>query len=111
MTSETSQPKIENIQQVLVIGAGTMGRQIAMSAALAGYLTTIQDLSADMRAAARTALAQWVAARVAGGKLHQAPADAALGRLAQTTELETAAVTADFVIEAATERIDVKTRI
>ncbi|MFD1212854.1 3-hydroxyacyl-CoA dehydrogenase family protein [Arthrobacter sp. GCM10027362] len=111
MTSETSQPQIENIRQVLVIGAGTMGRQIAMSAALAGYPTTIQDISADMLAAAHADLAQWAGVRVVKGKLDQAAADAALGRLAHTTKLETAAVTADFVIEAATERIDVKTRI
>ncbi len=42
------------IQRILVIGAGTMGRQIAMSAALAGYNTTLNDISGEaLKAAGR----------------------------------------------------------
>lgn len=102
---------IENISTILVIGAGTMGRQIAMSAALAGYSTIIQDISADGLTAARTELEGWAASRVAKGKLEQGVADAALEKLGYSTDLDTAAATADFVIEAATERLDIKTSI
>ncbi|RAX49216.1 3-hydroxyacyl-CoA dehydrogenase family protein, partial [Arthrobacter sp. AQ5-05] len=89
---------IENISNILVIGAGTMGRQIAMSAALAGYSTTIQDISAEGLAAARTELEGWAASRVAKGKLEQDAATAALGALAYSTDLDEAAAGADFVI-------------
>lgn len=102
---------IENISNILVIGAGTMGRQIAMTAALAGYATTIQDISAEGLAAARTELEGWAASRVAKGKLEQDAATAALDALAYSTDLDSAAATADFVIEAATERLDIKTQI
>ena len=102
---------IENISNILVIGAGTMGRQIAMTAALAGYSTTIQDISADGLSAARTELEGWAASRVAKGKLAQDAATAALDALAYGTDLDAAAATADFVIEAATERLDIKTQI
>ena len=102
---------IENISTILVIGAGTMGRQIAMTAALAGYRTTIQDISADGLAGARAELEAWAAGRVAKGKLGEAAAAAALGSLAYSTDLDAAAADADFVIEAATERLDIKTRI
>ena len=102
---------IENISNILVIGAGTMGRQIAMSAALAGYSTTIQDISAEGLAAARTELEGWAAGRVAKGKLEQNAATAALDALDYSTDLDAAAAGADFVIEAATERLDIKTAI
>lgn len=88
-----------------------MGRQIAMSAALAGYATTIQDISEDGLAAARTELEGWAASRVTKGKLEQSAATAALDALAYNTDLDAAAAHADFVIEAATERLDIKTQI
>ena len=102
---------IENISTILVIGAGTMGRQIAMTAALAGYATTIQDISEDGLAGARAELEEWAAGRVAKGKLDEETAAAALGALTYSTDLEASAANADFVIEAATERLDIKTQI
>ncbi|MDO5743990.1 MAG: 3-hydroxyacyl-CoA dehydrogenase family protein [Micrococcaceae bacterium] len=102
---------IENISTILVIGAGTMGRQIAMSAALAGYSTIIQDISAEGLAAARTELEGWAAGRVAKGKLGREAAEEALSALEYSTDLDSSASNADFVIEAATERLDIKTQI
>ena len=96
------------IQRILVIGAGTMGRQIAMSAALAGYDTTLNDISGDALDAAGRELDQWAAGRVAKGKLTQADADAAVARLERSTDLEGAAGSADLVIEAAVEKLGVK---
>ena len=106
-----SGPTIDSVRHILVVGAGAMGRQIAMSAALSGYTATVQDISPDMLDAASTDLAGWAAGRVAKGKLDAAASRTSLGSLAFTTDLETAAATADFVIEAATERLDVKTGI
>ncbi|PQZ94973.1 3-hydroxyacyl-CoA dehydrogenase [Arthrobacter sp. MYb227] len=106
-----TQPSIENISTILVIGAGTMGRQIAMNAALAGYTTVIQDISEDGLASARTELERWAAGRVAKGKLTQQKVDEALGLLIYSTDLDSAAVTADYIIEAATERLDIKLQI
>ena len=99
------------IERILVIGAGTMGRQIAMCCALGGYSTVLQDISADALDAARAELESWAAGRVAKGKLDQSTADAALGRLGQDTDLVQGASTADLVIEAAVERLDIKEQI
>lgn len=104
-------PSIEMIQHVLVVGAGAMGRQIAMTAALAGYRTTVQDISGDMLSAAGTDLTSWAEGRVTKGKLERHVAGDALARLFWTTDLQEAAASADFVIEAATERLEVKTQI
>lgn len=82
-----------------------------MTVALAGYRTTIQDISADMLSAARTELASWADGRVTKGKLERDVAEDALSPLTWSTDVEQAAATADFVIEAATERLPVKTEI
>lgn len=101
-------PTIDAVKSILVVGAGTMGRQIAMSAALAGYTATLQDISVDMLTAAATDLNDWAAARVAKGRLGNDSAQKALSRLSYTTNLQDAATSTDFVIEAATERLDIK---
>lgn len=100
-----------SIEKIVVIGAGTMGRQIAMSCALGGYSTVLQDISDSALAAARTELESWAASRVAKGKLSEELAAEALGRLTQDADLTSAARSADLVIEAAVERLDIKEKI
>ncbi|MFD1210770.1 3-hydroxyacyl-CoA dehydrogenase family protein [Arthrobacter sp. GCM10027362] len=104
-------PSIEGIHNILVVGAGTMGSQIGLVAALAGYATTVQDISAEMLARAREQLAARLDATVAKGRLAATDAEAALDRLAFATDLDAAASRADFMIEAATERLEVKEQI
>ncbi|MFJ2620952.1 3-hydroxyacyl-CoA dehydrogenase family protein [Glutamicibacter sp. NPDC087344] len=99
------------IERILVIGAGTMGRQIAMSCALAGYATILQDVSAQVLREARAELEGWAASRVAKGKMAREDAELALGRLSQSTDLERSAGQADLVIEAAVEQREIKERI
>ncbi|AUI53384.1 3-hydroxyacyl-CoA dehydrogenase family protein [Arthrobacter crystallopoietes] len=104
-------PSIENIKHILVIGSGAMGSQIGMVAALAGYRVTVQDIAEDMLARAKEQLTSRMQANVAKGRASQEDADAALGRLTFSTDLAAAAATADFVIEAATERLELKQHI
>jgi 3-hydroxybutyryl-CoA dehydrogenase len=99
------------IENILVIGAGTMGRQIAMSCALGGYTTVLQDISAEALSAARTELEGWAASRLAKGKLEEATVAQALAGLSQSTDLAQSASNADLVIEAAVERLDIKEQI
>lgn len=99
------------INKVLVIGAGAMGRQIAMSSVLAGYETVLQDISGDALQAAREDLEAWVVSRIAQGKLEQPAAKAALGLLTQNSFLDLAASNVDLVIEAAVEKLEIKRSI
>lgn len=96
------------ITKILVVGAGAMGSQIAMVAALAGYQTTVQDISADMLEQAGTQLRSRMEDRVAKGRLSEEEAAAALGRLTFTQDLTEAARDADLAIEAATEKLEIK---
>lgn len=103
--------KVENIKNICVIGAGNMGHQIAMCAALAGYQVTCTDISQEMLNKAEKFARTYLPERVAKGKLTQAQADEALAHLRFTNSLEEAAGDADFVIEAAVEKIDIKRKL
>ena len=99
------------IARVAVLGAGTMGHGIAHAAVAAGYETRLFDVDLAAVERGRGAVAAIVANAVALGKIAAADAEAMLGRLQTGTVLDDALRDADFVIEAAPERIDLKLRL
>lgn len=99
------------IRTVAVLGAGTMGSQIAAVCALAGYGTSLVDISQDQLDRARTQLEQRLSRDVEKGRRAREDVDAAWDRLTLTTDRDAAAATADLVIEAAVEDLSVKRTI
>ena len=99
------------IRTVVVLGAGTMGSQIAAVCALAGYGTSLVDISQDQLDRARTQLEQRLSRDVEKGRRTREDVDAAWDRLTLTTDRDAAAATADLVIEAAVEDLSVKRTI
>lgn len=99
------------IRTVVVLGAGTMGSQIAAVCALAGYGTSLVDISQDQLDRARTQLEQRLSRDVEKGRRTREDVDAAWDRLTLTTHRDAAAATADLVIEAAVEDLSVKRTI
>lgn len=98
------------IKSVGIIGAGQMGNGIAHVFALAGYDVVINDVSPDMLNAAKGVISANIGRQVAKGKITQDTLDAALNRI--TLESDIAALgKADLVIEAATEKEDIKHQI
>lgn len=100
-----------NISGITVIGAGAMGRQIGMVAALGGFEAVVQDVSADAVAQAEEQLRSWAKGRVSKGRLSNEEVDDAWSRLRFTTDVTDAVANADLVIEAATEKLEIKRRI
>ena len=96
------------IERLAVLGAGTMGHGIAHAAAAAGYTTTLFDVAPDSLDRARSAIEAIAAKGVDLGKVSAGDATALLGRLETTSDIARAVGSADFVIEAAPERLDVK---
>jgi len=94
--------------RLAVIGAGSMGAQIAQQAALHGVNVRLQDKSPDQLRAAVESNRGHVMRRVEKGKLGQADAEQALDRVRTTTELPDAVAGADFVIEAVFEDLALK---
>jgi 3-hydroxybutyryl-CoA dehydrogenase len=96
------------VRRVAVLGAGTMGHGIAHAAATAGYETAMFDPSDDALAKGRSAIEEILRSGVERGKTTASDADGVRRRLETTTDLATAVAGADFIIEAAPERLDLK---
>ncbi len=94
--------------QLVVIGAGTMGRGIAYVAAVGGYDVRLVDVDPDQLEDATRGIAADLDAGVARGKVSEEGAAAARDRVSTSTDLATAAAGANVVIEAVIERVDVK---
>ena len=103
-----TEPDIERVETILVVGSGAMGSQIAMVCALAGYRVAVQDIETAALEAAEAELRRRMARNVEKGRAVAGEVDAAFGRMTFTTGLERAAAGADFVIEAVVEKLDVK---
>jgi 3-hydroxybutyryl-CoA dehydrogenase len=96
------------INRIAVLGAGTMGHGIAHAAIAGGYATLMYDVSDAAVAKGRASIELIVKKGVDLGKISASDADAALRRLATTTNLAESLHDADLVIEAAPEKIDLK---
>jgi 3-hydroxybutyryl-CoA dehydrogenase len=95
---------------IAVVGAGQMGNGIAHVAAVSGHPVTMIDVAEAALEKGRATIAGNMERQVKKGTLDAAARDAALGRITTSTQLD-ASATARVVIEAATERVDLKYRI
>jgi len=93
-----------------VIGAGQMGNGIAHVCATSGFAVTLIDVSKEALARGRATIEKNLERQVSKGKLDAAARDAALGLITESTALEGVA-DATVVVEAATERKDLKLQI
>jgi 3-hydroxybutyryl-CoA dehydrogenase len=96
------------IEKVLVTGAGAMGSQIAMVAALSGCTVGLHDVDQPTLDRAVEQLAQRMAAQVAKGRRTAEATQAALGRLTTSTVLDERTADVDLVIEAIVEKLPAK---
>lgn len=97
--------------RLVVIGAGTMGRGIAVVAAVAGIPTTLVDVDDRMLASAAAQIERTLAGAVERSKLTPAAAKEASARIERTTALAEATRRATVIIEAVVEDLDVKRRV
>jgi 3-hydroxybutyryl-CoA dehydrogenase len=95
------------VSRIAVVGAGFMGSGIAESAASAGIDVTVYEPEAPPLDRSRQRLSQSVDRAVSRGKLTRDDADALIGRIAYTSELEDLNGV-DAVLEAVTEDPRVK---
>ena len=97
------------LKRVVVVGAGTMGSQIALQTALSGkYDVTLVDSVHGQLERARAQNQKLVDRSVEKGRLTADVAKAAMGRIKESDSLEGPVAEADFVIEAVIEDFDAK---
>ena len=103
--------KVEDIEKVLIIGAGTMGHQIGFQCAIHGFKIALYDVAQDVLDKALTRLEKLAGGFVAAGKLSQADAKRALNRIEKNTDAVKAAEDADLVSESVPEDPDLKASV
>lgn len=99
-----------NTQHIGVIGAGTMGNGIAQVCALVGLDVTMLDVSEEALGRGISAITASLDRMVKKEKLHAEDKDLALARIRPTVSYHDLRG-AGLVVEAATERLDIKLRI
>jgi 3-hydroxybutyryl-CoA dehydrogenase len=100
---------MNEIRNVTVVGAGTMGSQIALQTALSGrYDVILVDAVAGQLERARAQNRKLVDRAVEKGRLTKERAEEGLGRIKDSSDLDKAASGADLVIEAVIEDFDTK---
>ncbi len=97
--------------RVAVIGAGLMGHGIAQVFAVAGHAVTLQDVRAEGLAPAVESVRRNLSFLAARGLGDEAGVEAAVARIATTTDMEEAAAGADFVVECVFEDMGLKQEI
>jgi 3-hydroxybutyryl-CoA dehydrogenase len=100
-----------NIKKIAVIGAGNMGHQIAICAAISGFKVNCVDTNPEILQKAKDFAKNYLQERVAKGKLNQEIADLANSNLIFTKNIEEAASEVDLVIEAIIEKLDIKRKV
>jgi len=99
------------MNQFTVIGSGTMGRGIAYVAALAGFRVHLQDVSEEALSKAKDYIEREMRKSAERGYADPEKVEKALGNIIYTTSLEEAAQSADIVVEAVFELIDLKVEV
>jgi 3-hydroxybutyryl-CoA dehydrogenase len=99
------------VGRVAVIGAGTMGRDIAHAASLGGFRVMLQDVNSDMLENALEEIRKEMQRAVERDRLDEGAMREGLERIAPTESLREAVEEADFVIEAVPEEMELKLEI
>jgi len=98
------------IERVGVVGCGMMGAGIAEVCAKSGYMVIVQEVTGDLLQAGMKRITGSMDRAVSKGKLSAADRDAAQARIMGVTQLQDMHP-CDLVIEAITEKLDLKRRV
>jgi 3-hydroxybutyryl-CoA dehydrogenase len=99
------------INKIAVIGAGNMGHQIAICAALSGFKVKCTDTNPEILAKAISFADNYLNERIIKGKLSEEAAKQVRVNITFTPNIEDAASDADLVIEAIIEKLDIKRKL
>jgi len=98
-----------DIEHIFIVGAGTMGHGIAQVAAASGYQVSLMDVVPEQLERAQKSIAKSVDKLREKGRITEEQKDAAQ-KIEVTTSLEGVS-SADMIIEAAAEDLDLKFKI
>lgn len=99
------------MNNITVIGAGTMGNGIAHTFAQFGYKVALVDISQGALDKAIAKISKNLDRMVAKEKITEAEKTDTLANITTFTDLKTGVANAELVVEAATENVDLKLKI
>lgn len=99
------------MERIAVIGCGTMGHSIALSAAWAGYDVTMHGIAVEELKNALAGMESKLQVLIDNDLLTIEEAQAVKGRVTTVTTIEDAVKEATFIIEAVPERLELKQQI
>jgi len=99
--------QLEEIRRVGVLGAGQMGSGIAQVAAAAGLEVVLVDATTELADKGKRKIASHLARQIEKGKMTAQEGEATLARIRSGIGPESFVV-CDFVVEAATENVELK---
>ena len=97
-----------NVQHVTVVGAGTMGSGIAHVFARSGRRVALVDQSEELLRAGVETIEKNLGRQLEKERITQTERDETLGRIGQSSDLAEAVQDTDLVVEAVTEKENVK---
>lgn len=102
---------MKEIKNVAVVGAGTMGRQIGLNAAINGFEVCVRCLNEEEMRTVQKWEDEYLAGRIAKGRMTQEQVEGIKERFNLTASYEDAVAEADLVIEAVLEIEDLKREV
>ncbi|MEW6469246.1 MAG: 3-hydroxybutyryl-CoA dehydrogenase [Bacteroidota bacterium] len=96
------------MKNITVIGSGTMGNGIAHVFAQHGYAVSLVDISEEALKKALATIGKNLDRQVTKGSITEADKSATLGNIRTFTKVAEGASSADLVVEAATENVEIK---
>lgn len=99
------------MENIAVIGAGTMGNGIAHVFIQSGYNVNLIDISEDALHRAVATIGKNMDRMIAKEKMTEQDKSDSLSRLKTITDMQSGLANADLVVEAATENVDLKLKL
>ena len=100
---------LKDIKKIGVVGAGIMGRGIALAAAMAGYEVVLYDIHQNVLDESSAYFEKFLTASVSRGKATEAEKAQTIAAIQMTREISKLKV--DFVVEAILENLDLKQKV
>ncbi len=99
------------IKSIAVIGAGPLGREIALLAARAGYSTVLEDVNAETIERAQAAIRERIDTAIRAGELSAGDRDAAISRISTSRSIEDAMRAAELIIDTTLDELETKLEV
>lgn len=102
---------MQEIKNILILGAGTLGSRVGLQAAISGYAVTIYDIHESALQQAQKVIDKVLRYTVKIGLTKEEDKPAILSRIKFTTSPQEAVVDADLINESVTEDIAMKEKV